>query len=393
MVDAMAQPNDVFAGRSPCIDVGEDGAMGPVPIRAREATADARSGRACPSLPIWLGLFASLLLTVGGIWDISWHRTLGRDTFWSPPHLFIYGGIAVLGLDCVAVVAGATVARRRRPPEGATLVKLWGLQAPLGFTIAGFGVLSSLLSAPFDEWWHRTFGLDVTVWSPPHLLAIAAAAAIRLGLIVALVEDMQGAGQPNLGGRLQASWRRTTVAEWVLLLLLSFLLGNLTFALGEYDYLAASRDPLVYPVLASLAVPVVLVAGVQTVGRVGAATVIVVLLVLRRALMSAVLMATDFVPPAPAPLYLVPAMALDGWFWLRRDKPGGPWRCVMAGATFGGLFVAAEYAFTGHLTGRFWPLQPLALSAPLAAAVGGLSAWAGARLAQWWLRRGRAAVR
>jgi len=367
--------------------------MGPVQIRSREAKADALSGRRCPSLPIWLGVFASLLLTVGGVWDISWHRTLGRDTFWSPPHLFIYGGIAVLGLTCVAVVARATVARPRSPYEGVTLVKLWGLQAPLGFTIAGFAVLSGLLSAPFDEWWHRMFGLDVTVWSPPHLFAIAAAAAMRLGLIVALVEEMHVAGQPSPSGRLEASWRRTTVAEWVLLLLLSFLLGNLTFALGEYDYLAASRDAVAYPMLASLAVPVVLVAGVQRVSRVGAATVIVLLLMLRRELMGAVLIATDFVPPAPAPLFLVPAMMLDGWFWLRRNQPEGPWRCVMAGVLFGGIFVATEYVFTGYLTGRFWPLQLLALSGPLAAVMGGLSAWAGARLGQWWLSLGPAAVR
>jgi hypothetical protein len=42
--------------------------------------------------------------------------------------------------------------------------------------------------------------------------------------------------------------------------------------------------------------------------------------------------------------------------------------------------------------GRFWPLQPLALSGPLAAVMGGLSAWAGARLGRWWLSLGRAAV-
>jgi hypothetical protein len=188
----------------------------------------------------------------------------------------------VLGLTCVAVVARATVARPRSPCEGVTLVKLWSLQTPLGFTIAGFGVLSGLLSAPFDE---------------------------------------------------------------------------------------------------------------QRVSRVGAATVIVLLLMLRRELMSAVLSATDFVPPAPAPLYLAPAMVLDGWFWLRRNQPEGSWRCVMAGVLFGGIFVATEYVFTGYLTGRFWPLQLLALSGPLAAAMGGLSAWAGARLGRWWLSLRRAAVR
>ena len=360
--------------------------------RAGNAVAKPALHRRWPSLPIWLGVFASLLLVVGGIWDISWHRTLGRDTFWSPPHVFIYGGIGVFGLVSLAVVARATAARHRNA-DGAALVELWGLRAPRGFAIAGLGVLSGLLSAPFDEWWHRMFGLDVTVWSPPHLLAIAAAAAMRLGLVVALVDEVHGAGSLHPGGRLEASWHGTTVAEWVLLLSLSILLGNLTFALGEYDYLAASRDPVIYPTLASLAAPVVLVAGVQTVRRVGAATVIVLLLMVRRELMSAVLITTDFVPPAPAPLYLVPAMALDGWLWLRRDAPVSAWRWIMAGMLFGGLFVATEYAFTGYLTGRFWASQPLALSLPLSGVAASLSAWGGERLSRWWLTPGHPVAR
>src|SRR5262245_19276569 len=151
-------------------------------MHARIARTTPMAGQPCPSLPIWLGLCASLLLMVGGIWDISWHRTVGRDTFWSPPHLWIYGGMSLLGLVCIAVVVRATYGHPRASREDVKLVELWGLRAPLGFALAGFGVLGGLLSAPFDEWWHRMFGLDVTVWSPPHLLAIAASAATRLGL-------------------------------------------------------------------------------------------------------------------------------------------------------------------------------------------------------------------
>jgi hypothetical protein len=34
-------------------------------------------------------------MVVGVIWDISWHMTIGRDTFWTPAHLAIYvGGVS-----------------------------------------------------------------------------------------------------------------------------------------------------------------------------------------------------------------------------------------------------------------------------------------------------------
>ena len=37
--------------------------------------------------PLYATLFASAAIVIGLIWDISWHRTIGRDTFWSPPHV------------------------------------------------------------------------------------------------------------------------------------------------------------------------------------------------------------------------------------------------------------------------------------------------------------------
>jgi hypothetical protein len=87
------------------------------------------------------------------------------------------------------------------------MVKLWGLRAPRGFALAGVGALGAVLSAPFDEAWHRLFGIDVTVWSPPHLFAIGAAGAMRLGLLVALVEQMALTGHTIPRVRLCLSWR------------------------------------------------------------------------------------------------------------------------------------------------------------------------------------------
>jgi len=344
-----------------------------------------------PSLAIWIGLLANLLMMVGGIWDVSWHRTSGRESFWSPPHFVMYSGVIMMGLVCVVVTLRATLGQRTaasreayailHPPS--SILALWGLRAQLGFAIAGFGVLGVLLSAPFDEWWHRMFGIDVTIWSPPHLFAIAAAAVIRVGMIVALVQEMRAVGQGRVGQSPQLSWRGTSVAEWVLLLLFSLFMGNLTFALGQYDYLAESRDPLLYPILASVAGPVALVAGVRTLGRVGAATVIVLLLMARRELISGALLATGFIPPSAAPLYLVPAIGIDVWLWISCRAPESAWRNVAAGILFAWIFVGTEYGYTAYLTGKVWPIQPLALSEPLACVAGAASAWAGYHLARW----------
>src|SRR5438094_3373028 len=48
---------------------------------------------------------------VGVMWDISWHRSIGRDTFWTPAHLAIYLG---------GVLAGAACGRSRDGPASKT---------------------------------------------------------------------------------------------------------------------------------------------------------------------------------------------------------------------------------------------------------------------------------
>jgi len=44
----------------------------------------------CVPWYIWCSVLAVTSAMIGVRWDISWHRSIGRDTFWSPPHLAIY---------------------------------------------------------------------------------------------------------------------------------------------------------------------------------------------------------------------------------------------------------------------------------------------------------------
>jgi hypothetical protein len=123
---------------------------------------------------------------VGLIWDISWHMTIGRDTFWTPAHLAIYTGGAVAGLAC-----GFEVLRRSFFSSGAKLadgVTVWRLfNGPLGGWLCIWGAVAMLTSAPFDDWWHAAYGLDVKIISPPHaLLALGFITILGGALIMAV---------------------------------------------------------------------------------------------------------------------------------------------------------------------------------------------------------------
>src|SRR5215510_10576247 len=77
---------------------------------------------------IYAVLFASTSVILGVIWDISWHRSIGRDTFWTPAHLAIYLGGVVAGLTCAWLALRTTFAGSAS--DRAAAVRFWGFRAP-----------------------------------------------------------------------------------------------------------------------------------------------------------------------------------------------------------------------------------------------------------------------
>jgi hypothetical protein len=113
-------------------------------------------------------VLAASMVVVGLIWDISWHMSIGRDTFWTPAHLLIQGGGLIAGLGSGALALHLTF--RGSPEAKASAVSFWGFRAPFGAWVCILGCGAMLTSAPFDDWWHDAYGLDVRIISPPHIL-------------------------------------------------------------------------------------------------------------------------------------------------------------------------------------------------------------------------------
>src|SRR5882724_2239483 len=71
---------------------------------AEDLTADStQAHEAARNTGFWPSALMTLALssiTIGITWDISWHESIGRDTFWTPAHMAIYFGGVLAG--CVA---------------------------------------------------------------------------------------------------------------------------------------------------------------------------------------------------------------------------------------------------------------------------------------------------
>lgn len=132
-------------------------------------------------------LVAAALIAVGLIWDISWHRSVGRDTFWTPPHMVEYAAALIVGSACGWLILTSSL--RGTEAERGTMVRFWGFHGPLGAWVAVWGSLAMLVSAPFDNWWHNAYGLDVKIVSPPHMLLGAGMTAIIVGAWLMTVSE------------------------------------------------------------------------------------------------------------------------------------------------------------------------------------------------------------
>jgi hypothetical protein len=303
-----------------------------------------------PSVPwyIWACTLAVTSASFGGVWDISWHESIGRDTFWTAPHLFIHFGGILAGAASAYLIFTSTFGRAGERRVGG--VRIWGFYGPLGAFVCCWGGAAMVTSAPFDNWWHRAYGLDVKILSPPHVLLILGLLAIRFGAVVLILGEMSRA-EGLLRRKLQA----------LLLYTFTFLLGIAVGIFQEYTFTDSMHSALFY-LLLSILVPLFLAAIIQVSDFRWAATAVTGIFTTLNLMFLWLLPlfpaepklgpvyshVTHFVPP-PFPLLIIaPAIALD----LLRPKfqNWSRWRRSLAfGAVFLGVFLAVQWPFADFL--------------------------------------------
>src|SRR4051795_3679428 len=152
----------------------------------------ARFGAWAIPWPLYAVVLASTCIVVGLIWDVSWHRTVGRDTFWTLAHLLEQAAAVIAGLSCGYLVLRTTFAGTAAEKAGS--VRFWRFfYGPLGAWVCIWGTLMMITSAPFDNWWHNAYGLDVKIISPPHTLLVIGIFAVEIGTLFLIMAAMNRA--------------------------------------------------------------------------------------------------------------------------------------------------------------------------------------------------------
>lgn len=191
-------------------------------------------------LPAWAAVtvvatFGGLLVAGYGFYtDVAAHVDYGRDELlFTAPHTAIFVGLCLIA---AAAVAGIATAHLTRAEVG---TRLSGVRVP--WSLLPLLILGSaaVLGFPVDELWHGQYGVDVTMWSPPHMLMIMGAALSGAALWLVLAE----AGAAAHGSGRHLALHAITAALTV---------QGLAAPLGEFSFGVPQFQQLYHPVLTML---------------------------------------------------------------------------------------------------------------------------------------------
>jgi hypothetical protein len=302
---------------------------------------------------VWLGVAAVTSSSIRGAWDVSWHRSIGRDTFWTAAHMAIYACGVLAGIICSWLIVKCTFDRNSE--LSAASVNVFGLRAPLGAFVVGWGCVAVLTSAPFDNWWHNAYGLDVKIVSPPHALLLLGLRAISTGVMFLILAPLNRAARTNEDGK---SFRHL---QHLFLYVGGIAVIGQMFFLQEYTWDIKLHQSAAYIAMA-IGLPFLFAAFSQAsrsdwaaTTTAGVYTVFIIAEILILPLfpsepkLGPVFNQVTHMVPAKFPiLILVPALVLDV-FW-QRVKNWKPWAiALVSGVLFVAVLTAVEWNFANFL--------------------------------------------
>jgi hypothetical protein len=307
---------------------------------------------------VWFGALAVTSASLGGAWDVAWHRSIGRDTFWTPAHLAIQACGIMAAIICGYLVVVNTFGRSAKLQTAS--VNVLGFRAPLGAFIAAWGGIAMITSAPFDNWWHEAYGLDVKIVSPPHTLLILGIRAVGVGILFLILAAMNRAA----GDETQAGTRTFKSLQRVFVYVGGLIVGGQMFFLMEYTWDVRLHTVAAY-VSMGIALPLALAMLSQASRYKWAATVtsaIYMLFVVGEILIFPLVPAqpklgpvfnpvTHLIPAKFPILIIVPALALD-LLW-QRTRAWKPWKVALfSGFLFIAVLTIVEWPFASFLLSK-----------------------------------------
>jgi hypothetical protein len=253
-----------------------------------------------------------------------------------------------------------------------------GWYAPVGGILIALSAGFGLIGFPLDDFWHRMFGQDVTLWGPTHLLMLTGAGLCVVGAAVLMTEGALATDRKR--GTKELTGQERFVRKGRRAMASGGLLVALCIYMGEFDYGIAQFQLVFHPLMVMFAAGVAITYARMTAGKGGAILAVLFYLLVRGALTLIVAGVFDR-PVAHFPIFLGCALAVElVGIAMAKQVIAKPMLFGLAsGAAIGTLGLATEWGWS-----HVWMIYPWTASLlPEGAIVGFLAAIAGAFIGAW----------
>jgi hypothetical protein len=258
------------------------------------------------AMPLFIAGLALVTAVFGLYWDIGIHIQNGRDKgpLSSAAHYpIMFGLFGALASGILAMVL----------PQPGTKPSPWAIRiaegwyAPVGGVLIVVSTAFGLIGFPLDDYWHRLFGQDVTLWGPTHALMLTGAGLGLVGIGVLLTEGTWAARNAKRDGDRKYTetankLRRAAAAGGMLI--------ALSIYQGEFDYGIAQFQQLFHPLMIMVAAAVALTYARLTAGK-GGAIMAALFFIAVRGILTLIVHYGIGMPVAHFPLYLSAAVAVE----------------------------------------------------------------------------------
>ena len=205
-----------------------------------------------------IALFATILQTWGGSWDITSHQLGEPETFFTPPHTVLYSGV---GIGLISSIMAGILLLKNRNEKNESFV--------FGLKLVIIGTAFQIVAGPADYYWHELFGVDGLL-SPTHLTLITGILIQTVGVVIGLTR--------LIPKRSRVIKPASVFAFGVLWFITIGFIYQFVLPISSGDTLDFDPDPYVAAVIAATTMPffsaIIFWASAKTLKTFGAATMV-----------------------------------------------------------------------------------------------------------------------
>ena len=205
-----------------------------------------------------IALFATILQTWGGSWDITSHQLGEPETFFTPPHTVLYSGV---GIGLISSIMAGILLLKNRNEKNESFV--------FGLKLVIIGTAFQIVAGPADYYWHELFGVDGLL-SPTHLTLITGILIQTVGVVIGLTR--------LIPKRFRVVKPASVFAFGVLWFITIGFIYQFVLPISSGDTLDFDPDPYVAAVIAAATIPffsaIIFWASAKSLKTFGAATMV-----------------------------------------------------------------------------------------------------------------------